>query len=145
MTIEELVRARLLAIVAVTAIAGTRIWIEKLPEHPTYPCVRVGLVSDGTGQHLRGPDGLFAARVQVDACAREGSDDVYSIAAALEAAIYGDGLGTQASGLFGWIGFIGSPAVAFKHVDAGPRLVRFDPEEKRVLTMTRDYFIRYQA
>lgn len=142
MTIEELTRTRVLAITAVSAIASTRVWIEKLPEHPVYPCVRVALVSDVVGQHLRGPDGLQVARVQLDACARDG--DVYSAAAELEAAIYGNGLGASASGLFGWVGLLGSPAVEFKNVSAGPRLVRFDPEEKRVLTMTRDYFIRYQ-
>jgi hypothetical protein len=144
MTVEEAIRARVESLSAVTAIVGTRVWLDKLPQNPTFPAVLVRLVSDPRGQHLRGPDGLPVARVQVDAIAKEGSTDVYMVATELEQAIFGDGLGRTASGLFGWVGSIGSPGVEIRGITATARVPRYDPDELTQLVMSRDYFVRFK-
>ncbi len=145
MTPEEAVRARILALSAVTALVSTRVWTEKLPQKPIFPCVVVQEVTDSEGQHLRGPSGLCVARVQVEAQAMEVSGtDPYAAAATLAAAIHGDGLGTAASGLFGWIGAIGSPPFQIRGVKAGPRTRRYDAGELRVMTILRDYLVTYR-
>lgn len=71
MTSELAICARLLATSAVTAIVGTRVWEIALPQEPTLPAIRVQLISDPVGYHLRGPDGASRSRVQVDAYVSE--------------------------------------------------------------------------
>lgn len=139
MTVEEVVRARILAITAVTALVGTRVYMQKLPESPKYPLVRVQFIDDAVPFHLRGPVGVTPARIQVDAIARDG--DAYGSASSLLQAIDGDGLGKQATGLAGFIGGIGSPA--FEIVGVFPQSKRsdYDPEELRILTLSRDYIV----
>lgn len=144
MTVEEAVRTRIAACAAVVALVGSRIYMDKLPQSPTYPCVRVQLISDPAGQHLRGPDRMGRARVQVDCYASEASGvDPYARATAVSEAVEGDGLGDGASGLSGWIGSIGSPA--FRILDALPtdRKRFYDPEELRLVTMSQDYIVFY--
>lgn len=137
MTAEEAVRARVLAITAVTALVSTRVYLDKLPQTPTYPCVRVTLVSERSTYHLRGEDGCRPARVQVDAFARERSGvDPYALAAAVADAIHGDGAG---SGLSGFVGAIGSPAFEIFGIFRVDRRRYYDPEELRVITVSQDY------
>lgn len=144
MTVEEACAARIAGLAAVIALVGDRVYTDVLPEAATFPCVLVKLVDDLTGQHLRGPDGHPIARVQVDALVREASGvDAYTQVVTLADAIHGDGLGTAASGLFGWIGGVGSPPLEIQSVTGGTRTPRYDPEELRVLTMSRDYLVRY--
>lgn len=108
MTVEEAVVARLLSLGAVTALVSTRVYLDKLPQSPTYPCLRVTLISEQGRTHLRGADALKPARVQVDAYARENSGvDPYALVATVAAAVHGDDDGTR---LEGWAGEIGSPA-----------------------------------
>lgn len=146
MTIEEAVRARIASLTAVTAIVGDRIWTDVIPESAVYPAVRVLEITDVDDQHLRGPEGVKRARVQVDAMIRDtGSADVYATLADLAAAIHGDGLGRSASGVFGWIGGVGSPPLRIQGVTASARVRRYDPDELQVLTFSRDYFLRYVA
>ena len=145
MTVEEAIRARVAGLAAVVALAATRVYLGKLPQGPTYPCVRVSLVDDPEGYHLRGADGLPQARVQVDAYALEDSGvDVYANAAALATAIDGDGAG---SGLAGFAGTIGGGLGAGLEIFGCfrvNRLQRYDPDELRVLTMTQDYLVSYR-
>lgn len=144
MTAEEAVRTRLLAVAAVTALVSTRIYMDKLPQSPTYPCARVTLISETGAAHLRGADAVKPARVQVDAYAREVSGvDPYALANAVAAAIHGDDDGSALSGWAGDIG--GSPA---SHVQGCQRLERrryYDPDELRVITVSQDYQVWFQA
>lgn len=143
MTVEEAVRARLLTLATVTALVSTRIYMDKLPASPTYPCVRVTLVSEISDYHLRGESGARTGRVQVDAFAREVSGvDPYALAVAVAEAIHGDGSG---SALSGFVGSIGSPAFNINGMFRVDRRRQYDPEELRVLTMSQDYQVWFQA
>ncbi len=144
MTVEEAVRLRILSLAAVLALVSTRVYLLKLPQSPTYPCVRVTLVSGQTSYHNRGENSLKAARVQVDALAKEFSGvDPYALAALVAAEMHGDGAG---SGLSGWQGTIGSPLFA---VDAIFRIdlprPYYDPEELRIVTVSQDYQVLFRA
>jgi hypothetical protein len=146
MTVEEAIRARILMLSAVTAVVGTRVWLDKLPQSPIYPCARVQLIDDPASYHLRGPDGTTRARVQVDAYAKEGAGgDPYGQVTALAAAINGNGLGDSATGLSGWRGVIGSPAFEVTGCFRIDRTRRYDPEELRILTMSQDYYVWYRG
>jgi len=143
-TAEDAVIARLLALSAVTALVSTRVYLDKLPQSPTYPCIRVTLVSEQGSGHLRGADALKPALVQVDAFAREVSGvDPYAMVNAVAAAVHGDDAG---SGLSGWAGDVGgSPA---SHVQGCQRIDRrrsYDPDELRVITMSQDYQVHFVA
>ena len=145
MTVEEAITVRVSALAAVIALAGDRVYLDKLPQSPTYPAIRVQLVDDPASYHLRGPDGLSRARVQVDHYADEAtaSSDPYAAVAALEAATRGDGKGTSATGLSGWIGDVGSPPFVVRGCFRTNRLRRYDPDELRLLTMSVDYIVHY--
>lgn len=143
MTVEEAVIARLQTVSAVTALVSTRIYLDKLPQSPTYPCVRVQLIDEQTGQHLRGGESLRVARVQVDAFAREVSGvNPYALAVSVADAIHGDDAG---SGLQGWSGTLGSPAVTVVSVFRSDRRRYYDPEELRLVTMSQDYQVTFRA
>lgn len=143
MTVEDAVVARLLSLVAVTTLVSTRVYLEKLPQSPTYPCVRVTLVSEVGEGHLRGADALKPATVQVDCYARELSGvDPYALVTAVAAAVHGDDAG---SGLSGWSGEIGSPAARVRGCQRVDRRRYYDPEELRVVTMSQDYRVWFQA
>lgn len=106
MNIATAIRERLLDMAPLAALVGTRVYVDVLPQKPTLPAVRVQRIDEGEDMHLRGPAGVHRARVQVDAVATSKAS-----ADAVDAAVRGDGLGTGASGLLGWIGAIGgSPA-----------------------------------
>lgn len=145
MTVEEAITVRISALAAVVALAGSRVYLDKLPQSPTYPAIRVQLVDDPASFHLRGPDGLSRARVQVDHYVDEAvsGSDPYASVEALETATRGDGLGTAATGLSGWIGSVGSPPFVVRGCFRTNRLRRYDPDELRVLTMTTDYIVWY--
>jgi hypothetical protein len=87
-TVEALVRERLLATSAVTALVGTRIYMLVLPQRVTYPAIRVQLVDEPVRYHLRGEDGSRRARVQIDAYDQPvGSTDPYAGASAVADAV----------------------------------------------------------
>ena len=112
MTIEQAVYERLSDLSALVALVSTRIYQLVLRQNRVLPAVRMAVIPGMQGQHLRGPDGLWRTRVQIDAYAKE-ADGIawYSQAAAVAAAVRGDGLGSNATGLWGWIGESGgSPA-----------------------------------
>jgi hypothetical protein len=141
MTIEQVIWSRLGSLVAVVALVSTRIYLDKLPQAPTYPCVRVTLVSDQLMYHLRGGGVARRAMIQVDAYAREVSGvDPYALVATVSAAIHGDDAG---SGISAWSGEVSPFRIqgAFR-VD---RRRHYDPGELRVLTMSQDYQVAYRA
>lgn len=146
MTVEEIIVDRVAEITAVSAIVGSRVYLDKLPHSPTFPAVRVLLVDDLDAYHLRGPQKPQRARVQVDAFAHETSGvDPYAQVTALADAINGDGEGPAASGLSGWKGLVGSPAVEIHSCFRASRLRRYDPDELNLLTMSQDYIVSYSG
>ena len=137
--------ARLESITALTALVGARIYNQVVPESPRYPLVRVAFIDDDVPYHLRGPVGTKAARVQVDARASDESGaDKKQTALNVMAAIEGDGLGRQATGLSGWIGSVGSPPFKVKGVFPQSRRDDYDPEELRVVTVSRDFIVHFR-
>jgi hypothetical protein len=144
--VEEAICARVAGLTAVIALASTRVYLDKFPQSPTYPAVRVQLVDDADEQHLRGPLGIKRARVQIDHCAHESSgSDPYAEAETLAAATKGDGLGTSASGIAGFKGTIGSPAFAIEDCKPVLRTRDYDPAELRVVTIRQDYDVTYRG
>jgi Protein of unknown function (DUF3168) len=141
-TPEEVVRARIVALPAVTALVGARVYLDKIPQHPTYPLIRVVEIDDPYAYHIRGPLNHGRARVQVDLLANEASGvDPYAALVALEEAVRGDGLGPSASGLSGWIGTIGDLQVLGCFADNRRR--GYTPDELHVVMMHLDYIVRY--
>lgn len=145
MTIEQAVYERLSDIAPLTALVSTRIYQLKLPQRPTLPAVRVQKVSGMSGQHLRGPDGLFRARVQVDAYEEE-TGSWYADVTAIASAIRGDGLGSNATGLWGWIGYSGGspPQLSIRNVvlvhDGAPE---YEAGELRLVRIRQDYMVHW--
>lgn len=143
MTVEEAIVALVKTLTPVTALVSTRVHLDKLPQTPTYPCVRVTLVDEVISYHLRGGTNLKQARVQVDAYAKELSGiDPYAMATAVAGAVHGDEAG---SGLSGWQGGVGSPAFEIVGIVRVDRRRYYDPEELRVLTMSQDYHVHFRA
>jgi hypothetical protein len=146
-TVEEAIAERLLEISAVTALVDSRIWVVENPQSPTHPSIRVAPITDMRGHHLRGPHGVQTASVQIDMYVSLDNDvDPYAQITELGSAVCGDGLGTQASGLDGWIGRIGSPGFVVRECLQTMRYSpRVDADELRTLTLTQEFYVRYEA
>lgn len=127
---------RLRAMVTLTAIVGTNIVNQHYTQRPTLPAVLAFEVDAFGGQHLRGADGLTRARIQVE-CRSESKVTTDAMAAA----VHGDGLLWNASGLFGWVGSVGSPATDIVNVEDGGRRSGYDADELRQYWVQRDYII----
>src|SRR5688572_28843056 len=106
MTIEEAVRERILDL---NTNAGARVYMLIIPQNlRTWPAVRVQLIDAPTMQHLRGPNYPITSRIQVDYYAGVASGvDPYASVSTLAQQVRGDGLGPNATGLFGWTGEVG--------------------------------------
>lgn len=143
MTVEAWARARILAL---STSAGSRVYMLKLPQNPTLPAVRLQWIDEVTDQHLRGPN-PSTTRLQVDAYVSEGSGDPYAIVRELADDIHGDGLGTGASGLFGFKGPVGSPvALLIENVRLAFRgQPIYEAEEIKALRIRQDYLIDWRA
>lgn len=135
-TAAELVRTRLLALSAVTALVGQRVRTMVLAENETYPAIRVQRVSEVEPMHMRGSVGALRSRVQVDTYAT-----TYASARSIDAAVHGDGSG---SGLGGFSGDIGST-----HVDLIRSMNAVDGYEgdqpDRLVRIMREYEVQYRA
>jgi hypothetical protein len=145
-TPEVIVATRVAAIGAVTAIVGQRVYMLKLPQRPTLPAVRVQRIDDVRDQHLRGPVNVNVARVQVDVFVADAGSDAYDTASDLMDAIKGDGLGPNASGLWGWIGSFGSPDdVRVLNAELAGDSVDYEGDELRLLRMRQDFLLHWRA
>jgi hypothetical protein len=135
-TLTAAIRTRLLAQSALTALVGTRVYALVIPQQPTLPAIRLQQIGRDEPMHLRGPVTVFRARLQVDAIAysKETAD-------AVDAAIDGDGLGPDATGLKGWTGEIGSPPFAVKAILPADVREMYHPEELKQYRISRDYFV----
>ncbi len=79
---------RLVDDTAVSTLVNDRVYQLVLPQGATLPAIRVQLIDDPQTKHLRGPNGLTAARVQVDAYDEEGSGhDPYTVVASVAEAV----------------------------------------------------------
>lgn len=139
MTPEAAVVERLLDISAVTAIVGTRVYLDKLPQQATYPAVLVQLVHEPISRHLRGSL-RWRARVQVDAYVKD-VGDAYSTDVDLADAIHGDDAG---SGLEAWFGSFGSPTFNVTGILRVERERGYEPEEFRLLRQRQDYWVYFR-
>lgn len=140
MTVVDLVRARILALSPVTALVSTRVYALSFGQKPELGAVRVQEISDTEDFHMRGPSGLSVSRVQVDCIAT-----TKAAAEAIEAAIKGDGLGSSASGLSGWVGSIGSPSTQVDAVFPAGRRESYTAEELRLYMISRDYLVHWRS
>jgi hypothetical protein len=137
MTAAALVRSRLAALAAVTAIVGDRIFLATLPADVIMPAIRVVDIDTTQAAHLRGLDGHRRSRVQIDCVAQEASGvDAYSAAHALDRAAWGAGDGTA---LGGWQG---SSVLAVLPADV--RDV-YDPAPLRQYRVVRDVWVTWLA
>lgn len=135
MTVEMAVLTRLGQVAAVTAVVSTRIYYLKLPQTPRLPAIRVQLISDPKGHHLRGPDGTTGARVQVDLFVSESVADPYGSLSALGAAV--------SDALDGATFVVSDVRVtgAFQ-ID---RAIEYEPPELRLLRERQDYTVWSKA
>lgn len=76
---------------AVTAICGQRIYWGMAPQGAGLPAVVLTIVSGADQPHLRGPDGLWRYRVQVD-CYAANRPQARSLSEAICGALNGAGL-----------------------------------------------------
>lgn len=145
MTVEQVICDRLLDISALAARVATRVYLEKLPQRPTYPAVVVQLIDDSSRYHLRGEVDGARARVQVDSYAAETAGvNAYESATDVAALVHGDGRGVSSTGLSGWKGARGNPAfevLACLRVD---RRKRYESDELRTICISQDYMVTYR-
>jgi len=133
MTPAVAVKTRLAMINALTTLVSTRIYVDALPQNPTLPAVRISRISEFEIGHLRGVGVAKRARVQVDAIALS-----LEIATQVSDAAHGDG---ARSGLSGWTGNLGSPAVRVMAMLPADTRSDYEGEELRQWRVSRDYFV----
>lgn len=135
MTVEMAVLTRLGQVSAVTAIVSTRIYQLKLPQTPTLPAIRVQLISDPRGHHLRGPDGARRARVQVDLFVSESVADPYGSLTTL-----GDAVSDVLDGKAFIVGDVRVTGAL-----QADRSVAYEPPELRLVRERHDYVVWSKA
>jgi uncharacterized protein DUF3168 len=145
-TAELVAATRILSIAAVVAAVGDRVYVQKVPQKPTLPYIRVQRISGVRDQQLKGPDGLTISRVQVDAVGTDAGVEPYPSVADLAAAIRGDGLGPNASGLWGWIGTAGGSPDAARvfNVQFADEGVDYEGDEFRTIRMRQDFLLHWR-
>jgi hypothetical protein len=124
-------RSRLLAIAAVTAIVGSRVYATLLPQDATLPAIALQLIDSVPTSHLRGL-ATRVSRVQVHSVATKRTD-----ALALANAVEGNGGG---SGLSHFQGRVGA---AWVHgiFPAGTDREEFHARELNEYEVVRDYLV----
>ena len=140
MTAAELVRTRLVSLSPVTTLVPSgRITNGAFAESTALGAIRVNDISEGLEDfHLRGPLDRHVSTVQVDCVAAS-----LASANAIADAVHGNGLGSDATGLSGFTGVVGSTVVdlirpQFKHQ-------YFDAEERRQWVHVRRYEVQWRG
>jgi hypothetical protein len=131
---------RLKQIAALTSLVGSEIWPIKFKQSQAWPAVRVTQIGRDEPMGLRGPVNLLSSRVQVDVAAttKVSADAVMD-------AVHGNGQGPSATGVNGWRGSLGSPALSIKGVFALDEGEDFDSQELNVYRKRRDYRVVWSA
>ena len=127
---------RLESLVAVTGLVGTRIYQGILPEHPTFPAIRVQRIGENEAMHMRGTSGVFRTRVQVDSISN--AADAVGVAQAVDAVVRGNGATT---GLIGWRGT--AAGVVIHSILPADMRESYDPEDRRQYRVMRDVFVTW--
>lgn len=143
MTPVVAVITRLRAMTPLTDLVGSRIVNQHYEQKPELPAVLVFEVDAIEGeQHLNGPGASFSvARIQTECRALR-----KPVADAVADAVHGDGLGEDASGLYGWIGSLGgSPSFQIVNVKHGGRRSGYDAEALRQYWVQNDYLVIYRG
>lgn len=144
MTAVQVVRTRLVALAAVTALVGSKVYALKFPQGCLFPAVRLTQVGGEDPMHLRGSVGLVLARVQVDCVDEEASgSDPFASAHAVMDAVHGTFTAGAATGLCGFAGTVGSTVVS-AIVPAGLARERYDAAELRQVLVSRDYLVSFR-
>lgn len=139
MTAAELVRTRLLSLSPVTTLVSTRITNGTFHQDTTLGAIRVNDISEPAERfHLRGPENRHYSTVQVDCVATS-----LASATAIADAVHGDGLGSDATGLSGFVGAVSGTTIdlirpQFKHQ-------YFDAEERRQWVHVRRYEVQWRG
>lgn len=111
MTLGDGIKERLLAMSPLTTLVSDRVFELVVPQNVRAKSVRFLVLGAPRPTHIRGPVNQHVNRVQVDTYVPIGGIDPLAEANAIAAAVMGDGLGEQATGLHGWEGYVGgSPA-----------------------------------
>lgn len=131
MTAEEAVVDKLLATAAVTALVSQRVHQLILPQHPTYPAIRVQLIDEPEEYQLRGTSQPTYSRVQVDAYERVGAVDAYLTATTIAAAV------NDALTVVLWE--VGSPPFVVSGVFRKDKRVLYEDEEFKLVRVMQDY------
>lgn len=135
MTPEVAVRTRLLALSSVTSLVGTRVFMMVLPQHVSYPAIRIQLIDEPIRETVDGETGLSPARVQVDVYAQD-----RATARQVAIAVHGGGSVSNPTGLQHWKDQLGSPPFDVKLVRRlDSREVEYEPDELRVYRFSLDY------
>lgn len=144
---SEIVRARLLTVAAVTALVSQRIYCALLPQGNRSSAIRVSMVAGIPEElHLRGRSSVLVDRVQVDAFAAIDAADPLGDARTLALTAMGDFAAGAATGLIGWAGSIGSPAMKVDLIEPASRPQEvFTPDELRQWAVSQDVYVHYRA
>ncbi len=148
MTLGDGIKERLLDITALTTLVGQRVFELVLPQNEKRTAVRFQVLGASRPDHLRGPVNQVAQRVQVDVYVPIGPIDPLGDARAIADAVRGDGLGTGATGFWGWVGTVGgSPeAIEIRRVellDDGDAL--YESDEIRRVRIRQDYRVHWRT
>lgn len=148
MFLEDAIRERLLSLSPLASLVGTRIYPGILPQGEVRASVTLQNVDKVIGQHLRGPVYPGESRLQTVAYVTASqSTDEWNEVQRIGAAIFGDGLGEDATGLFGFIGSIGGSPAAFRIANVscpysrGP-YYEFDNEVRRCC-FHQDFYVKW--
>lgn len=146
MRIETALGEYIASLPAVVALVEDRVWVDKAPDNPVFPFVRINFIDNEFAWHFRGPGGLERVRLQIDVFAKVASGvDQYATASEVLAAVEGDGLGPLPTGVLGLRGPIGSPGVVIRGIFPDLRHGGYDPEELQAVRMSRDVRISYRV
>jgi len=142
-TILEAVRARILALPAVTAEVGDRVTLLLSQQSPTSRSIRLQEISRDDFGHLRGAADLRPSRIQVDVFVKKGDGDAYAAAWGIAEAVRGGFAGGVPTGLVGFRGVIGD--VVILAINGAGQRELFDPEELQVVRVLSEYFVWFKA
>lgn len=135
MMITDAVKTLLLTFAPVTTLVDQRVYVWRLPQSPTLPAIRLQRVDEVEQIHLRGPVRSRPARVQVDSVGFSGD-----AAAAVDAAVHGDGITT---GLRTFRGVVGGVRITLiKPVDVR---LGYDADDLKQFKVMRDYYVWFDG
>jgi hypothetical protein len=139
--ISKAVYARLNGHAALTAVIGTRLYPNALPQDTDYPAVTWQLIDAEHTHSLNGVDGLVLARVQIDCFASGGPDGTSSTP-------YGDVQDLAEivrKRMSAWRGTSGGVVVHHSHLLSHNDLVDgpFDSGDVTIHRVSQDYTVAY--